>query len=370
MYKYACAVLCLFCCIYSNAQTRDFPEFPSPQQDFYKLLEEKKVMNPKHLEGSVKEVNRTFTQHISPVSDETYTATYYYRLQKDKEITAYTTSDPYDDTTIPYLNSALPAAILNDTIIKEDDVYTYIYKKGKLTHYMAYDIEGGTLDSIVYTYKDDLLQTRTQYRSEGAIEAEFLDNGDIDDSVIYFPEFSIHAYGEATYAKTGQIHTLKQYEFTEEGDLMDTYDFTYSYDNKGRFKYLKVISDRVFLTFKQLEKHPKKWNLKDNESVEGMYVETDIHVTYNSKDNILSQSRRDSRKSSEVYTITYGNGLDKTILIARDDYNDHTYTMMHLDLVYKFIYDAHENPVHITSYIMVDGKEILDKTTVLEITYY
>ena len=371
MYKHLYTILFLFCCIYTtNAQTRDFPEFPTPQQDFYKLLEEKKVMNPKHLDGSVKEVSRTYTQHISPVSDETYTANYYYRLKKDKEITEYTTSDLYDDTTIPYLNSALPAAILNDTIIKEDDFYTYIYTKGKLTHYMAYDIEGGTLDSIVYTYKNDLLQTRTQYRSEGAIEAEFLENGEIDDSVIYFPEFEVYAYGEATYSKTGHIRTLKQYEFTEESDLIDTYDFTYSYDNKERFKNLEVISDRIFLTFKQLENHPKKWNLKGNESVGGMYLETEIDVTYNSKDDILSQSRTDSKKNTEVYTITYGDGLDKTILIARDDYNDHTDTIMHLDLVYKFTYDSHNNPIHITSHIMVDGKEILDKTTVLEITYY
>lgn len=369
MYKHVYTTLFFLCCIYtSNAQTRDFPEFPTPQQDFYKLLEEKKVMNPKYLDGSVKEVSRTYTQHISPVSDELYTANYYYRLKKDKEITEYTTSDLYDDTTVSYLNSALPAAILNDTIIHEDDFYTYIYTKGKLTYYMAYEIGGGTMDSIVYTYKNDLLKTRTHYQSQGAVEAD--EEGYIDESVIYFSEFEIYAYGEATYSKTGQIRTLKQYEFTLEGDLIDTYDFTYSYDNKGRFKSLKVISDLIFLTFKQLEKHPKKWDIKDNESEGGMYLETEIHVTYNNKDNILTHSRTDSKKNSEVYTITHGDGLDKTILIARDDYNDHTDTVMHLELIYKFTYDSQNNPIHITSHIMVDDKKILDKTTVLEITYY
>jgi hypothetical protein len=102
-----------------------------------------------------------------------------------------------------------------------------------------------------------------------------------------------------------------------------------------------------------------------------MALETKIRVTYNNKDNILTHSRTDSKKNTEVYTVTYGDdGLDKTILIARDDYNDHTDTIMHLDLVYKFTYDTHENPIHITSHIVVDGKEILDKTTVLKITYY
>lgn len=370
MYKYIYTTLFLFCCIYSNAQTRDFPEFPSPQQDFYKLLDEDKVMNPRYLEGNVKEVNRTYIQHISPDNEETYTANYFYRLKKDKEITEYTTNDMYDDFTLSYLNEALPPTIQHDTIINEDDYYTYSYQKGKLTNYWMLDIEAGTRDSIVYTYNNDNLHTRIEYQSQGAVEIEFLENGDIDDSTIYFTEFSAYAYSEATYTNTGQIHTLKEYRFTPELDFIDRYEYSYTYDLKGRFESMKVVSDRYFLSSKQYTEDSKKWMFEDHKSVEGMYQETTIHTTYDSQNRIQTYLKTDSQKNKESYHITYGEGSDKAIVVSRDDYNIYNNTLVHRDLVYEYTYDTHHNPIHIASYIIVNGKKILDKSTELKITYY
>ncbi len=369
MYKHLYTTLFVLCCIYtSNAQTRDFPEFPNPQNDFYILLEENKVTNPKYLEGSVREVNRTYTEHISPDNDEVYTADYYYRLKKDKEITAYTTSDIYDDTTIPYLNEALQPSPKNDTIIK-DDFYTYIYNKGKLTHYISYDISGGTMDSIVYTYKKEHLLTRTQYRSQGAIDVDFSDNGEVDEYIL-FPEFEIYAYAEATYNKIGLIQTVVQYQFTEEEGLVDSYHYNYMYDIEGRFKNLQAISDRVFLTYKQQKKHPKNWKLATNEVVEGMYLETTINTTYDTKNRIQTYIKTDSNKNKESYSVAYDGHSNKKITVSRDDYSFQYDTTVHRDLLYEYMYDTYQNPTYITSYIIVNGKKVLDKSTTLKITYY
>lgn len=371
MYQHVYFILFVLCCIsIGNAQTRDFPEFPSPHQDFYTLLEENKVMNPRYLEGSVKDVNRTYIEHISPDHEETYMTNYFYRLKRDKEITEYTTNDIFDDTTLSYLNEALQPAIQHDTIIKEDDFYTYIYKKGKLTHYMAYDIYGGTRDSVIYTYKKDQLHTRTEYRSQGAIEVEVLDNGAFDDSTIYFPEFSIAAYSEASYSKKGQIRSLKEYRFTLEDDFIDTNNYNYSYDTKGRFERMQAISDRYIPTDKQYKKHPKRWRLRGNTSVEGMYLETMFHTTYDSQNRIQTFIKTDSQKNKESYDITYSNCFDKIIVVSRDDYSGYNDTLIHRDLVYEYTYDTHHNPTDITSYIVVDGKKILDKSTRLHISYY
>ncbi|WP_299209943.1 hypothetical protein [uncultured Dokdonia sp.] len=370
MYNYLYITLFVLCCIYtSNAQTRDFPTFPSPQNDFYKLLDEKKVLNPIYLKGPVRDVNRTYILHISPDNEEVYMTNYFYRLKRDKEITEYITNDRYDDTTIPYLNQALRPAVQHDTIIKED-FYTYMYTDGKLMKYMAYDVDGGTRDSIVYTYKKDHLHTRTHYRSQGAIDVVFLENGEIDDSTMYFPEFSIYAYDKARYNKKGQIRSLKQYEFTVENDLVDGYQYSYNYDDKGRFESIEAISNRYFLTFKQLRKHPKKWKLKNNDTVDGMYLETIVNVSYDIEDNIQTYVKTDSNKNRESYNVTYSNYFDKVIQVARDDYDQYNDVLIHRDLMYEYVYDEHHNPTDITSYIIVDGEKILDKSTRLQISYY
>jgi len=74
-----------------------------------------------------------------------------------------------------------------------------------------------------------------------------------------------------------------------------------------------MISDRIFLTYKQLKKHPKKWKLQDNETVEGMYLETTISVTYDSKNKITSYTKSDSQKNNIVYKISYENDSKKNI---------------------------------------------------------
>lgn len=369
MYKQVYTSLLLLICIVSiNAQSRTLPDFPTPQNDFYTLLEEDKVTNPLFLEGSVREVNRTFTQHTSPDSDQTYTENYYYLINTDRKITKYTTDNVFDDITVENLNSELLPIIKNDTIIKEEDFYTYIYKKGKLTNYMAYDIAGGMMDSIVYTYKNDKLSTRTHYKSEGALEMD--DEGFVDESVIYFSEFSIYGYGEATYTKLGQLHTLLQHEFTIESDLIDTYKSTYTYDQQGRFKNATTVSDRCFLTYKQLKKHPKKWKLQENETVEGMYIETTFSVSYDSKDRITSYTKADSQKNNIVYNVSYENDAKKNIYVSRDDYSFQKEITIHRDLLFEYTYDTYHNPTYIASYILRNGKKVLDKSTELAIIYY
>lgn len=369
MYRLVCtSLLSFFCIFYTNAQTRTLPDFPTPQNDFYTLLEEDKVMNPLFLEGTVREVNRTFKQHISPDSDETYTSTYYYQINTKKEITKYATDDIYDDTTLAYLNEVQDPIVKNDTIIKEDDFYTYVYKKGKLTNYMSYDIESGIMDSIVYTYKNNNLSTRTHYTSEGALEMD--DEGFVDESVMYFSEFRIQSYGAATYTKTDRLLSLTQHEYTVEDDLIDTYTNSYTYDPQGRFKRLDMISDRIFLTYKQLKKHPKKWKLQDNETVEGMYLETTISVTYDSKNKITSYTKSDSQKNNIVYKISYENDSKKNIHVSRDDYHFQKDRLIHRDLLFEYTYDTYHNPTYIVSYILQGNKKILDKSTKLAIIYY
>ncbi|WP_299678530.1 hypothetical protein [uncultured Dokdonia sp.] len=369
MYKQFYVSLALLSCIYlTNAQNRTLPDFPTPQNDFYRSLEEEKVTNPLFLEGNVREVNRTFTQHISPDSDQTYTENYYYLINTDRKITKYTTDNVFDDITVENLNSELLPIIVNDTIIKEDDFYTYIYKKGKLTNYMAYDIEGGMMDSIVYNYKNNQLHTRTHYRSEGAIA--FNEEDEIDESVIYFSEFTIYGYGEATYTKTGQLQTLLQHEFTVESDLIDTYKSTYTYDPKGRFNSVSIVSDRYFLTYKQLDKHPKKWKLQENETVEGMYLETNITVTYDNQNRIETYSKVDSQKNNIIYEISYDTDRSKKIKVARDDYHFQKEAIIHRDLLFEYTYDSQHNPTYIASYILLNDKKIIDKSTKLAIVYY
>lgn len=370
MYNHLYTTLFILCFTYiSNAQTREFPEFPNPQNDFYTLLEENKVTNPKYLEGSVRDVNRTYIEHVSPDNDEEYMVNYFYRLEKNKEIIEYTTNDLYDDTTISYLNEVIQPKIQNDTVIKEDDFYTYIYKKGKLTNYMAYDVYGGIMDSIIYIYKNDHLLTRTHYRSEGLIDVEFLDNGEVNESLLY-SEFEIYAYDEAAYNTSGLIHSLIQYQYTQESDLIDKYTYNYNYDTQGRFENLKASSDRIFLTYKQQKKHPKKWKLATNEVVEGMYLETTINTAYDTKNRIQTYTKYDSNKNKESYSITYDGCYNKKIIVSRDDYSFQYEINVHRDLLYEYTYDEHHNPTYITSYIIVDGKKILDKSTRLQISYY
>ncbi|WP_299766575.1 hypothetical protein [uncultured Dokdonia sp.] len=369
MYQYVYTTLLFFFYIsFTNAQTRDLPDFPAPQDDFYTSLEEKKVMNPLFLEGQIREVNRTHTLHISPDRDETYTNTYYYQVNTEKEITKYATDDSYDDTTLAYLNKVQSPTIKNDTILKEDDFYTYIYKKGKLTNYMSYDIESGIMDSIVYTYKNNNLSTRTHYKSEGTLEMD--DEGFVDESVMYFSEFRIQSYGTATYTKTGQLLSLTQHEFTVEDDLIDTYKSNYIYDQKNRFKNATIVSDRVFLTYEQLDKHPKKWKLQENETVEGMYLETNITVTYDNQNRIETYSKADSQKNNIIYEISYDTDRSKKIKVSRDDYHFQKEVIIHRDLLFEYTYDTYHNPTYIASYILLNGKKVLDKSTELAIIYY
>ncbi|MFC4632348.1 hypothetical protein ACFO3O_00400 [Dokdonia ponticola] len=369
MYKYVYAVLCLFCSIYSNAQTRNFPKFPNPQNDFYKLLEEDKILNPVYLKGAVRDVNRTHTLHISPDNEEEYMTNYFYRLNRAKEITEYITNDRYDNTTIAYLNKALQPAIQHDTIIKEDDFETYRYQKGKLTQYMAYDTYGMITDSIVYTYKNDQLLTRTHYSSEIFIDIAFSDNGDVEQSILY-ADLEIYAYDKATYTEKGQIKALTQYKFIEGDDYVDTYNYRYSYDAKGRFERMKMISNQYVPTRENLKKGPEKWKFEKNKMIEGTYLEITINTTYDTKNRILTYLKTDSQKNKEFYNISYGEDYNKVIVVDRDDYNTYNNTSIHRDLVYEYSYDMYHNPTEITSYIVVDGKKILDKSTRLQISYY
>lgn len=343
--------------LYSQNYTIQEPEIPMLEAALYQLLDDEKITNPTFLLGSIKEVETIFTLHPSPDNKNTEVYTDTFVLDTQGQVIRFESSDEYSEREPSSFNQR-PLRFKNDTIFKREE-YTYVFNKGKLL--AKYNFE----DSTSYTYKKDKIKTIKNYQREAS--EEWNEDGDENDPIIlYYSEFELKSYQEAIYDKGLLVHK-KTYDVFYE--TINTYVTKYEYDQNNRLQKFNLVYKRYTSDLIDISKNPKKWKFSEDYFVDGEILNRGGTVSYDTANRIVNYQVSDSNNNKERYTVSY-NGKDMVVKGSRKDYAPDRDVMIPRDLEYVYIYDAHDNPIEIRSYIVNEGDKILDKSTKINITYY
>ncbi|MEP0266462.1 hypothetical protein [Dokdonia sp.] len=340
--------------LYSQNHTILEPEIPMLEGVLYQLLDDKKITNPTYLLGNIKEVETIFTLHTSPDNKTTETYTDTFILNTQRQVTRFESSDEYSEREPSSFNER-PLHFKNDTIFKSED-YTYVFSKGRLLTKYGFE------DSTSYIYKKDKLLTIKEYKRDVLEEWE----EENDEITLYYSEFELKSYQEAVYDKELLVHK-KTYDVFYE--TINTYVTNYEYDHNNRLQKFNVVYKRYISDLIDLSKDPKKWKFSENYFVDGEILNRGGMVSYDNANRIIAYQVSDSNNNEERYTISYSEN-DMVVKGSRKDYAPQRDVIIPRDLEYVYIYDAQDNPIEIRSYIVNEGEKILDKSTMINITYY
>jgi hypothetical protein len=365
MKRIKCLLLLIYCFsfTYSIGQNIKTPEIQLPNLQFDALYNTNKITNPVYLNGKVSTVKRTFTQHISPYSEEFFVENFNYILNKNKEVIDYSSDFEFDETTSQSFNEATVFKTNNDTIIQSG--YTkYVFKKGLLTLKENRDLYEGSFDSIVYRYKNSKLKSEMHYISRGMYEMG--ENGEVDESEMIFEAFNTKYYVNIVYNKKGLIESYENFEANQ--DIVSTKEITNNYNNNGSLKSYTVSSDYFYAGAVDVYTHPDDWVFNKDFSAENSLLVTNGLYNYDTQGRIVFHEFKNSKNESDTYHVIYSK-TGYLIKVSRDYHNNYE-EMVHQDLEYEYIVDALKNPIQVNSYIIENGERLLDKSTVLEITYF
>ena len=354
-------VLC-FSGLRTTAQNIKNPTVHLPHLQFDTLYNQQKIENPIYLNGNVASVNKTCIQHISLNSDFAYNENYNYKLDKNKQVISYSSDvDYFEDESITF-NEKPDFKTTKDTIIQKGNE-KYVFKSGLLTLKEVKDYQIGNLDSIVFSYSKGKLKSETHYVSQGMYEMD--ENGDIDENVMLYEAYNVRYYSVLNYNKNGLIVNCKNYEVIQ--DFITTNEIIYNYNNNGNLIKYSILNAVYDVNSVDIYTHPKEWVFKKEFEFESDLKKVNGTYTYDNLGRIVSHHYKTSKQESDVYKVEYSkNGY---IIKVSSDYLNRS-KILHQDLEYEFTLDHLKNPIQIDSYIIKDKKRVIDKSTVLEITYY
>lgn len=365
----------IFSCIICEAQEDIIePMLPFPEYSFSDVFDEQKVINPRFLNGKVKTVKRTFTQHETDES-RLYQENYEYELNEHNEVVFYK-SDLEEDYLIEESFSLLDNShIKNDTIINQD-VITYTFKKGRMVLMMEDQTTGGFLDSIIYNYKKDKLIEIKGFRS--LVAEEYVDDVGFQEYSLMASEYELLNYEQAKYSKKGLLVAKRMY--TNFYENVDVYETTYQYDGKQIQSYqtTKKSYPAHDIDFSTLY---KEWNFNEAKLIDESHEVSSGTYKYDKKGRIASYQseqiayHKDGTQEiveKQDYKYVYAKDNTKMEVFVIRDYKDIIYErgILHQEVIYEYLYDKHHNPIEINSYLLKDGKKHLDKSTKLTITYF
>lgn len=346
----------------SHAQSIKTPEFPTPERQFYDLLEQDKVTNALAMNGSVKEVevaSSLYDQHGQKASSYSV----WTLLDKQGHITdqRFFEDSEEQESYLAESRQELDSVDghLRITIHREEEGFReYLYKNDRLVKQIhdngiddsweqvyIYDNQGRLIEKRTYTY--ELLVDENNELMAGSKK-------EVDTEIVTYDG--------------NRLMTKKRYSFWDEVINIDKIEYKYSADGlctQYKYHYDRYMTD----------------NLNWAEPLE--------QQAYNKSDQVAGEERNLSGK------FTFNDvGSIKAFVLTNLDYNDFTEqyevshffnkmtvkaTFQNLDegaenssskAVYEYTYDRLKNPVSIVSYVWENGKKRVDKETTLKITYY
>lgn len=378
--KIKCLLITLLFFSYSNSQNLviDIPAFETPEDDLYNVYEESKIENPIYLNDKVKTVKRQYKQHRSIYNNSVvYTQNYTYTLNTLKRIINYKTNNQYDDSTIESLNLKPKFSTKRDTVIRQGNI-EYTFKKGLLMLKKETMPEHVYIDSIVYNYNDHnkLIEIR-HYDAYGTYKTD--ENGNVNEKEMVFDEFELKLYEKATYNSNNIL--IEKDAYIIGYTTIEHYKTSYSYNKSD----LLLMDNKVYKNYyrdydNEQGDTPLKWNLRAYDLADYMPLSFKTTYKYDNKNRITSYvytqvddygKKEQLEKENKKVTITYNDKLRTRIIESVTTKRSNPIAEPRIRaLTYEYFFDTHNNPIKILKYIVRGHKKILDKSTILTITYF
>ncbi|WP_299336478.1 hypothetical protein [uncultured Psychroserpens sp.] len=376
--KYLLIIILL--CNYSNSQNLviETPTFESPENKYFKIYEEDKIYNPIYLNGNVKTVERKYEQHSSIYGNIAKdTKIYMYKLNDSKQIISYVSSNEYDDKTIESFNIKNEFTTKKDTIINQD-ITEYTFKKGLLTLEKETDRFHGSIDSIVYNYNhyNKLIEIK-HYQSYGIHKTD--ENGNVDENNIVFDEFEIKVFEKVTYNDSNNL--IEKNKYIIGYDIIEHYRTSYLYNDVNQLKTDEKVFKKYHRDYNNEQgDNPINWYLKEINLTDYNPLSWKTTYEYDNKNRIIKYVEtfvQDYGKKEQFVwengncTIDYDDKLHvRTINTITTKKSSSTSEPKIRELNYEYFFDDLNNPVKILNYIVQFNEKILDKSTILNITYF
>lgn len=346
----------------THAQTIKTPEFPAPERQFYDLLEEGKVTNPRAMNGSVKAVEVASSLYgqqgqkasgysISTLLDKQGNITGHRFFENGEEQKSYLSESRQEIDSVD--------GHLRITIHKQEEGFReYLYKNNRLAKQVH---ENGMDDTWeqVYSYDDQgrLVQKRT-YTHELLVD----ENNELIAGAKKEVDTEIVTYDG------DRLLTKARYSFWDEVINIDKIEYKYNPDGhctQYNYHYDRYLTDNLDWA-KPLELQ----TYTQANQVAGEETHLTGKFTFNAVGyiNTFVLTDLDYNDFTEQYEVSYF--FNKMTVKASFQDLEEGAQKPSSEAVYEYTYDRHKNPVNIVSYISENGKKRLDKETTLKITYY
>ncbi len=354
----------LLCLAYqiSHGQSIKTPEFPTPERQFYDLLEEGKVTSAQAMNGSVKEVEvassfynrqgqKNSAYRVSTLLDKQGQITDQRFFENGEEQESYLAESRQELDSLD--------GHLRVTIHKEEEGFReYLYKNDRLVKQIhdngmddtweqiyTYDSHGRLIEKKTYTY--ELLVDDNNELNAGAKK-------EIDAEIVTYD-------GD-------RLLTKARYSFWDEVINIDKIEYTYNADGlctQYNYHYDRYMADNLNRA-EPLEQQA----YHKSDQVAGEETHLSGRFTFNKVGSInkFVLTDLDYNDFTEQYEVSYF--FNKMTVKATFQDLEEGSKKPSSEAVYEYTYDRYKNPVSIVSYLLENGKKRLDKETTLKITYY
>ncbi|MFD1063297.1 hypothetical protein ACFQ1Q_08555 [Winogradskyella litorisediminis] len=340
-----------------DAQNIRLPEIEAPEKNFYNLLEEQKIKFPKFNNGKIKSVKRTY--NIYKNNRVNVTETEVTIFDRNKSITEHYyihNNEKFDDFSSPpiqykdSINGGLRIKIIEDETTYKD----YIYKSGKLIKYVENAENYYQIENVF------------KYNANGKLIKRYAYNFDI------LEDENNNAIAAAKTMNNAEIATYKEKKISEK-ESFEIWEDIFNYQ-KIEYQYnLKNHLENYLYTLRSYSTDSLKADINLEKQILSNFKELKVNrknlkgeFQYNEKSKIKSFTLSDIKSEAilENYNISYQPN-SMTILGKFPKPNN-----AELILKYEYIFDKFKNPISIKSYYKLGETFVLDKETLIEISYY
>ncbi|MFD2568549.1 hypothetical protein [Pseudotenacibaculum haliotis] len=352
----------------SFAQTIEIPQFPTPEKQFYNLLEEDRIEHFQNLNGSIKQVSRNTTvfdtdavvksleTKTAMFNEEGKIASYFFNYNGNRGKTIYETTPKQEvDSIDGYKRITISAP--------EEGINEYWYKNNTL---------------LKHIYSDDLLykqETVFGYNSKNRLTQKrtFTYLYIVDDTGEPYLGSKNETEVELAFYDEDRLLSKEKYVVDDEDDIIDINKIQYEYDKEGLCSRYNYNYSRYVTTNIDWEKPLEKQTYQEDDFIKNESKKIIGLYKNDNKKRLKAFYIADTKHNdfTEKYEITYTSNQMTIDAIFREFKKRYHSPLERLQkrTRYQYYYDEYQNPIKVQSFAWSNGKKLLEKETTLEINY-